>query len=196
VIGSRACARPLSRHGAWPKTIYRHLRCGDEVITTAVPATVQAQAPPAPTVQEAEIATRRYVGFAHHRFPTCFVCGTARDDGLRIYAGQVGDSALIASTWTPESDGPLFAWAVLDCPSAYAIESVHHRAQIVVLASLTVELRERPRIGERHVVAAWPVASDGRKNHSASALYDATGRVLAVADALWIELRDPAAFGG
>ena len=136
-------------------------RCcsGDDVIATAVPAAVQAQAPPAPTVEEAEIATRRYVGFAHHRFPTCFVCGTARDDGLRIYAGRVGDSPLIASPWTPESDDPLFAWAVLDCPSAYAIESVDHRAQIVVLASLTVELRERPRAGERHVVAAWPVAA-------------------------------------
>ena len=171
------------------------LLSGDEVIATAVPATVQAQAPPAPTVQEAEIATRSYVGFTHHRFPTCFVCGTARDDGLRIYAGQVGDGPLIASPWTPESDDPLFAWAVLDCPSAYAIESVDHVTQIVVLASLTVELRQRPHTGERHVVAAWPVASDGRKHHSASALYDARGRVLAVADAVWIELRDPAAFG-
>lgn len=169
---------------------------GDDVIATAVPGAVQAQAPPAPTVEQAEIATLRYVGFAHHRFPTCFVCGTARDDGLRIYAGHVGDSPLVASPWTPESDDPLFAWAVLDCPSAYAIESVDHRAQIVVLASLTVELRERPRPGERHVVAAWPVSSDGRKHHSGSAIYDAAGCVLAVADSLWIELRDPAAFGG
>ena len=169
---------------------------GDDVIATAVRGAVAAQAPPAPTVEQAEIATLGYVGFAHHRFPTCFVCGTAREDGLRIYAGQVADSPLIASPWTPESDDPLFAWAVLDCPTAYAIESIDHRAQIVVLASLTVELRERPRARERHVVAAWPVKSDGRKHHSASALYDATGRVLAVADALWIELRDPAAFGG
>ena len=62
---------------------------GDDVIATAVPGAVQAQAPPAPTVEEAEIATRRYVGFTRHRFPTCFVCGTStRDDGLRIYAGQ------------------------------------------------------------------------------------------------------------
>jgi hypothetical protein len=172
------------------------LLCGEDVIATAVPAAVRAQAPPAPTVEEAEIASQRYVGFAHHRFPSCFVCGTARDDGLRIYAGRVGDSPLIASPWTPESEDPLLAWAVLDCPSAYAIESVDHVTQIVVLASLTVELRERPRAGERHVVAAWPVASDGRKHHSASALYDAMGRALAVADALWIELRDPAAFGG
>jgi len=168
---------------------------GDDVIATAVPAAVQAHAPRAPTVEEAEIATRRYVGFAHHRFPTCFVCGTAREDGLRIYAGQVGDGPLIASPWTPVSGDPLFVWAVLDCPSAYAIESVDHRTQIVVLASLTVELRERPRAGERHVVAAWPVGGEGRKHHSASALYDEAGRVLAVADSLWIELRDPAAFG-
>ena len=160
------------------------LLCGEDVIASAVPAAVQAQVPRAPTVEEAEIASRRFVGLAHHRFPTCFVCGTARDDGLRIYAGRVGDSPLIASPWTPESDDPLLAWAVLDCPGAYAIESVDHVTQIAVLASLTVELRERPRAGERHVVAAWPVASDGRKHHSASALYDATGRALAVADAL------------
>jgi hypothetical protein len=168
---------------------------GDDLIATAVPAAVQAHAPPAPTVEQAEIATHRYVGFAHHRFPTCFVCGTAREDGLRIYAGQVGDGSLIASPWTPVSDDPLLVWAVLDCPSAYAIESVDHRTQIVVLASLTVELHQRPRPGERHVVAAWPVASEGRKHRSASALYDRAGGVLAVADSLWIELQDPAAFG-
>ncbi len=171
------------------------LLSGDDVIATAAPAAVQAQAPPAPTVEEAEIATRGYVGFAHHRFPTCFVCGTAREDGLRIYAGQVGDGPRIASPWTPQSDDPLFVWAVLDCPGAYAIQSVDHRTEIVVLASLTVELRQRPRAGERHVAAAWPVGSDGRKHRSGSALYDAAGGVLAVADALWIELRDPAAFG-
>ena len=158
------------------------LLCGEDVIARAVPAAVRAPVPRAPTVEEAEIASRRHVGFVHHRFPTCFVCGMARDDGLRIYAGRVGDGALIASPWTPESDDPLLAWAVLGCPSAYAIESVDHVTQIVVLASLTVELRERPRAGERHVVAAWPVASDGRKHHSASALYDATGWALAVAE--------------
>jgi hypothetical protein len=168
---------------------------GDDLIATAGPAAVHAHAPPAPTVEEAEIATRGYVGSAHHRFPTCFACGTAREDGLRIYAGHVGDGPLIASPWTPQSDDPLFVWAVLDCPSAYAIESVDHRDQIVVLASLTLELRQRPRGGERHVIAAWPVGSEGRKHRSASALYDAAGRVLAVADSLWIELRDPAAFG-
>jgi hypothetical protein len=114
---------------------------GDDVIATGAPAAVQAHAPPAPTVEDAEIATRRHVGFAHHRFPTCSVCGTAREAGLRICAGQVGDGPLIASAWTPQSDGPLSVWAVLDCPSAYAIASVDHRTQIVVLASLTTDCR-------------------------------------------------------
>jgi hypothetical protein len=67
---------------------------------------------------------------------------------------------------------------------------------MVVLASLAVERRAMPRVGEPHVVAAWPVRSDERKHFSASALYDAAGGVVAVADALWIEVRDPAAFGG
>ena len=146
------------------------LLSGDDVIATAMRAAVQAQAPPAPTVEEAEIATRRGRGLTDHRFPTCFVCGTARDDGLRIYPVASGTAGSSPPPWTPESDDPLLVWAVLDCPSALAIESVDHRAQIVVLASLTVELRERPRAGERHVVAAWPVGSDGREHHSASAL--------------------------
>ena len=103
------------------------LLSGDDVIATAVPGAVPAQAPPAPTVEETEIAMRRYGGFTHHRFPTCFICGTARDDGLRIYASQVGDRALIAFPWMPQAGDPPVAWAVLDCPSVYAIESVDQR---------------------------------------------------------------------
>ena len=160
------------------------LLSGDDVIATAMPAAVQAQAPPAPRVEEAEIATRRGRGLRAPQVPDLL---RLRDGTRRWPAdlpGRVGDSPLIAS---PVDAGVRRSAAcvgsALDCPSALAIESVDHRAQIVVLASLTVELRERPRAGERHVVAAWPVGSDGRKHHSASALYDATGRVLAVADA-------------
>jgi hypothetical protein len=110
---------------------------GDDVIATAVPGAVQAQAPPAPTVEQAEIATLSYVGFAHHRFPTCFVCrDRARRRPADLRRSCRGQPAR-RLPWTPESDDPLFAWAVLDCPSAYAFESVGHRAQIVVLASLT-----------------------------------------------------------
>ena len=140
-----------------------------------------AQAPPAPTVEEAEIATLSYVGF-RPQVPDLLRLrdGTRRWPGIYpVGSGTAGSSpprgrrsptirCLRGSPRLPERVGD---------------RSVDHRAQIVVLASLTVELRERPRAGERHVVAAWPVGSDGRKHHSASALYDAMGRVLAVADA-------------
>jgi hypothetical protein len=88
--------------------------------------------------------------------------GPRAKDGLRIYPGQVGQGPMIASPSTPQSDDPLFVWAVLDCPSAYAIASVDHGTQIVVLAALTVELRQPPRAGEPHVVAAWPVGSEAQ----------------------------------
>jgi hypothetical protein len=41
------------------------------------------------------------------------------------------------------------------------------------------------------VVAAWSVSADGRKHVSAGALYDASGRAVAVSEALWIEPKDP-----
>jgi hypothetical protein len=48
------------------------LLSGDDVIATAVPYAVQAHAPPAPTVQEAEIATRSYVGLHAPPAPDVF----------------------------------------------------------------------------------------------------------------------------
>ena len=85
---------------------------GDDAIATGVPADVQAHPPPAPTVEEAEIATRNYVGFAHHRFPTCFVCGTAREDGLRIDAvtGEVVETIPLGAGATDVAVGASAVW--------------------------------------------------------------------------------------
>jgi hypothetical protein len=99
------------------------LLSGDDVIATAVPGRHSGARPPAPTVEQAEIATRRDVDFTHHRLPICLVCGTASDDGLRIYAGQVGDRALIASHGRRSPAIRCLRGAVLDCPSVSAIES-------------------------------------------------------------------------
>ena len=170
---------------------------GDDVIATAMPAAVQAQAPPAPTVEEAEIATRRGRGLTDHRFPTCFVCGTARDDGLRIYPVASGTARSSPPPWTPESRRSAACVGSARLPKRVGDRVCRpprsDRCPRLAYPSSSVSGRAP---GERHVVAAWPVGSDGRKHHSASALYDATGRVLAVADALWIGPRDPAAFGG
>jgi hypothetical protein len=58
-----------------------------------------------------------------------------------------------------------------------------------VLARLTGELLEPVRVGEPVVAVGWELRAAGRKRHTASALLDADGRALALAQALWIELR-------
>ena len=48
---------------------------------------------------EAVEASRHYAGFTHHRFPTCFVCGTRRrrGDGMRIFAGPLAERGIVAA---------------------------------------------------------------------------------------------------
>jgi hypothetical protein len=58
-----------------------------------------------------------------------------------------------------------------------------------VLARLHARVERPVRAGEPHALLAWPLGVDGRKRHAGSALFDAEGRLLAAARALWIELR-------
>ena len=44
--------------------------------------------------------------------------------------------------------------------------------------------------GEEHVVMAWPISADGRKQHAGAAVVSASGEVLAVARVLMIEPRE------
>src|SRR5262249_38465578 len=100
---------------------------GDVVIATARPP--QAPEPGLPTppdFAEAEKASRGYVGFRHHPYSTCFVCGPQRaaGDGLRIFPGSHPGTKLVASPWVPDASladeaggvRPEFQWASLDCP--------------------------------------------------------------------------------
>jgi hypothetical protein len=141
---------------------------------------------PAPvSVEEAEEASKGYPGFQHHAYPTCFTCGPERDDGLRIFPGPVeGRDGLVASPWTPEEVRPEIIWAALDCPGGWAVDDFQREG--VMLGRMAAGIRELPRVGERHVVVGWPVGEEGRKRHAGSALYSASGEVLALARSTWI----------
>ena len=85
---------------------------------------------PAPvTRREARVAASRYRGLADGLFSRCFVCGRAREDAFGVFAGAVEGRELVASPWTPppwtaDADGrvrPEFVWAVLDCPTYFAL---------------------------------------------------------------------------
>lgn len=167
-------------------------------------------APVAPDVAAA--AESAYPGLAFHPFPTCFVCGTAREegDGLRIFPGRVGagpDGDLTAATWTPHpslhEDWHTYAdevprasvaatWAALDCTGGWAGDLTE---RLMVLGRMTARVDALPVIGEPHVVVGEGRGRDGRKTFTAATLYDADGRVVASAEHTWIAV-DPAVFGG
>ncbi len=162
----------------------------------------------------AAAASSSYPGHSFHPFPTCFACGTSRDegDGLRIFPGKTGDGPLghrVAATWTPDpslgadgsTDGPdaqdvrasvAATWAALDCVGGWAGDLTE---RLMVLGRMTARVDTLPVIGEPHVVVGEGRGQDGRKTFSAATLYDAAGRVVATAEHIWIAV-DPALFGG
>jgi hypothetical protein len=177
------------------------LHDGAILVGEAKPATLDLTAVPAPSLAEARDAAKRYGGF-NHAFKTCFVCGAERvqGDGMHVYAGRLHNSNMVACTWIPAADladsegrvGSEFVFAALDCPGYWTLPGAG--PVIAVLGRYTMSIdAPLPRIGEELIVAAWHLSSDGRKHKAASALYDANGAVLARAEALWIELKDPPA---
>lgn len=170
---------------------------GDILLGEAHPAEFDPQTPPFPGLEAAEGARSRFLGHRHHRYPTCFSCGTARParDGLELFTGALGADGAVASTWRPGVDlvdsddglvAPEFVHAALDCPTFWALP----RAEEInaLLARFTARIDgERPRPGETCAVIAWPVASEGRKHRGGAALYGGDGRLIARAEALWIE---------
>jgi hypothetical protein len=138
-----------------------------------------------------------------HPYPSCFVCGPTRaeGDGLRIFAGPVDDSRIFAAAWTPplELAGPdgrmpdEIVWAALDCPSSGPVANHPGMPGFmpIVLGRLAARIDAPVVAGEPHVVMAWELGVDGRKRHSAAALYSPDGELCAVSRALWLELKAP-----
>jgi hypothetical protein len=153
-------------------------------------------APAAPTLAQAQAARARYRGLLNHNYPTCFVCGQGRPahDGLELYTGPVEDADMVACDWTPgadlaNADGRVreeFIHAALDCPSYWALPRGGEIKALLARFTASIDA-PLPHAGEPLIVAAWPLASEGRKHRGASALYTATGDVIARAEALWIE---------
>jgi len=169
---------------------------GAERVAEARPATLDLQVGSAPAYLEAVEASRRYAGFAHHRFPTCFVCGTqrARGDGLRIFAGPIAGRGLVAAPWVPDGsldrgDGkvrPEFMSAALDCPGFYAVSPDD---RMMLLGEITAHVDRLVHVGERCTVVGWALSSEGRKRAAGTAVFAEDGEVCGFARALWIELK-------
>ncbi|MEO3817042.1 hypothetical protein [Plantactinospora sp. B24E8] len=143
-------------------------------ITTVVPPTGYADAVDAAT---------RYAGFTDHPFPTCYVCGPERTDGLRIFPGRLPDGSTAAPWTVPEDVSAATVWAALDCPGGWAIIEA---GRPYVLGRIAVRLDRLPATDERCVVRGALAAAEGRKALVHSTLYAPDGTVLARARATWI----------
>jgi hypothetical protein len=173
---------------------------GDRIIAEAAASTLALVPPAAPDLAAAELASRGYRGFDRHLYPGCFVCGPQRaeGDGLRIFAGPVAGTSLVAAPWVPDASlandageiASAFLWAVLDCPGYFALTIDRERPML--LGRLTAEIFGTLRAGETAIVAGWELGREGRKHYAGTALYAASGAVLGKAQAVWIALQAPA----
>jgi hypothetical protein len=165
---------------------------GELLVAECRPGRADLDPPAPPSFAEAEAAARRYPGFVSHPFSTCFVCGPDRPDGLRIFAGPLDGSDVVAAPWIPDAslgdaNGPVaeeLVWAALDCPGAFAV-GFTERGE-AVLGRMAARIDARPRVGERHVVIAWPLGEDGRKLYAGTALFTESGDLLGLSRQTWI----------
>ncbi len=173
------------------------LRDGEELVAEGRPvADIDLDVPAPVTLDEAGRAMEGYRGLHTGPFSHCFVCGLAREDAYGVFAGRVGDRDVVASRWTPppsaaDEDGnvrPELVWSVLDCPTYFATY-VDEELALSFLASFAVRIDAPVVAGEDHVVIAWPLGADGRKRRAASAVMNADGETLAIAEALLVEPR-------
>ena len=170
---------------------------GTVLVGEASSATLNLAVPEPPSLAEAVAASRRFVWAEIHRLPTCFVCGTDRShgDGLRIFAGPLDGSDVVAAPWVPDpslaaAGEPLdrrYVWSALDCPSYFGLGTTPG----ALLGRLTADISRVPAGGEQLIAMGWPIEVDGRKHFSASALATPAGDVIARATAIWIELEEP-----
>jgi hypothetical protein len=157
---------------------------GDVVVAEGRAVEVDAEPPQPVLFAEAEEASRHYPGFEAHAFPTCFVCGPDRQDGLAIFAAAVEGRGVVAAPWVPTEVSTELAWAALDCPGAIAVG--WDARGVFLLGRMAADVRELPRVGERCVVVARPDGEEGRKLFAATALYGEDGRLLGRARQTWI----------
>lgn len=165
---------------------------GDAVVAEAAPSALALDVPPPPTFEAARALGPSYAGLREHRFPECFVCGTARPDGLNLRPGRGGDG-LAAAAWVPDASlagpggvvRPEFLWAALDCPGYWGAAPDHPRA---VLGRMTAEVEPTLRSGDRCVVIGWGLGREGRKIRAGTALFGPDGRPRGRSLQTWIVL--------
>lgn len=172
---------------------------GGAVVGLAEPADFDVEPPGSPSAEQAAHGHETYLGYHSHPFDHCFTCGTARDpgDGLRIFTGPISEKT-VATHWSAHPnfadasgliDFPT-AWAAIDCPGGWAADFTVRPS---VLGKMTAHIMRRPAVDEPVRLVGLLREQQGRKLHTASAMYSDDGELLGRAEQTWIMI-DPANF--
>ncbi|MEU8814370.1 hypothetical protein [Actinoplanes sp. NPDC048796] len=132
---------------------------------------------------EAAEASTSYPGFTAHPFPTCYVCGTERPDGLRVFSGPLADGRTAAPWSVPEQADLPVVWAALDCPGGWA---ALNSGRTYVLGRIAADVAALPEPGTTCVIMGAAVEFSGRKALVNSTVYGPEGDRIATARATWI----------
>jgi hypothetical protein len=177
-----------------------YLRDGEMLVAEGRPAEIELEPPEAVDVEEAGEASRAGLErwSARHPYPTCVVCGPERDpeDCFGVFPGELPRSpGRFAALWSPDASlaeggevRPECVWAALDCPTIAPVVSFGD-GPASVLAKLAVRREDAVEPDRPYVIVSWPLAVEGRKRQAGAALFADDGRPVALARALWIELR-------
>jgi hypothetical protein len=154
------------------------------LVATVEPATVDTVVAPVSFMEANDVAPS-YPGFVAHPFPTCYVCGTERTDGLGLHPGRLPDGRMAAPFVVPDDVSAVTLWAALDCPGGW---SVNQHARPFVLGRIAARVDALPAPGDECVVMGELIGSEGRKGFTRTTVYSPTGAVLATAHSTWIAL--------
>ncbi|MDG4823076.1 hypothetical protein O7635_14570 [Asanoa sp. WMMD1127] len=139
---------------------------------------------PAVSLAAATDAAGRYAGFADHPFPTCYVCGPERADGLRIFPGPV-DGVVAAPFTAPAEVTTETVWAALDCPGGWSVLSP---GRAYVLGRMAAVVSALPAPGSESVAVGMLAGVEGRRAAVHTALYTPDGELVAHARATWVAI--------
>jgi hypothetical protein len=173
---------------------------GDVLIAEGRPVALEPLEPPVrPDPAAAEAARALHPGHGViHPLSDCFVCGPRREDGLGASPGPLpGAESYGATPFRPDDSVAAagvvpgeIVWAALDCTSAVpAIWASMDAGSMSLLGRLTAERLRDVHPGEDLVVVGWPLDSEGRKQHTASAVLDPDGEIVARARATWVQVQ-------
>jgi hypothetical protein len=158
----------------------------EQLVAQAWPVRLDEAPAPGVSYDEAADAAARYPGFREHPFPTCYVCGPEREDGLGIFPGPLPDGRGTAAPWSmPVGASAVTVWAALDCPGGWAVLGP---GRPYVLGRMAARVIAVPPARTACVVVGAVAAVEGRKAQVRSAVYGPGGEPFGYARATWIAI--------